>query len=159
MKDSVRTWVKKVYGPYTRKDGRKHVVLYDGTKRQTVSYPKWLMEQHIGRELTPDETVDHKDRNFTNNSLDNLQILTRAEHTSLDVRRVKVVEVVCIGCSKKLVRRGGDVHGNAKAGKAGPFCRPCAGTYGANVRNKRIEKLPPQGEIPIEDREYYFKDK
>jgi hypothetical protein len=42
----------KIYGPYTRKDGRKHVIVhYDGGRIRTVSYPKWLMEQHLGREL------------------------------------------------------------------------------------------------------------
>src|SRR5580704_15869782 len=45
-----------VHGPYLRKDGRKHVVLYwrenDARRRQTISYPKWLMEQHVGRTLT-----------------------------------------------------------------------------------------------------------
>ena len=29
----VDTAVIKVYGPYVREDGRKHVILYDGTRR------------------------------------------------------------------------------------------------------------------------------
>ena len=35
----------KVFGPYVRKDGRKHVVLQDpNTKKlKTVSYPKYLV--------------------------------------------------------------------------------------------------------------------
>ena len=37
----------KIYGPYTRKeDNRQHVIIIDGEKRRTVSYPKFLMEQH-----------------------------------------------------------------------------------------------------------------
>lgn len=69
----------KIYGPYTRKDGRKHVILYDPNVglRKTVSYPKYLMEQHIGRPLEKWETVDHIDEDFTNDNLDNLQILSR----------------------------------------------------------------------------------
>ena len=48
----------KVYGPYTRKDGRKHVVIVNnnGTKT-TKSYPRYLMEQHLGRSLEPSEIV------------------------------------------------------------------------------------------------------
>ena len=72
----------KMYGPYTRKDGRQHIVLYDFEKniRKTVSYPKYLLEQKLGRELLPNETCDHIDGDHTNNDLDNLQILTREEN-------------------------------------------------------------------------------
>jgi hypothetical protein len=71
----------KIYGPYLRKDGRKHVVIVhpDGRK-QTKSYPRLLLEQKLGRELTKEETVDHKDDDFTNDSLDNLQILSLANN-------------------------------------------------------------------------------
>jgi|GraSoi2013_100cm_1033763.scaffolds.fasta_scaffold18608_2 hypothetical protein len=67
-----------VYGPYSRKDERKHVVLWDGIKTSTVSYPKFLMERKIGRKLEPHETVDHINGNFTDDRPENLQILTRA---------------------------------------------------------------------------------
>jgi len=39
-----------------------------------------LMEQHIGRLLTKDEIVHHRDENKQNNCLDNLQLMTRSEH-------------------------------------------------------------------------------
>lgn len=76
-----------IYGPYTRKDGRKHIILRAkgsgkgglGTNI-TYSYPKWLLEQKIGRKLSSKETCDHIDNNFTNDSLDNLQVLTRGEN-------------------------------------------------------------------------------
>ena len=42
-----------------------------------------LMEQHLGRVLAVDECVHHKDGNKLNNSLDNLEVLDRAKHTSL----------------------------------------------------------------------------
>jgi hypothetical protein len=35
----------KIYGPYTGKDGRQRIVLYENGKRTTVSYPKYLLEQ------------------------------------------------------------------------------------------------------------------
>ena len=44
--------VKKVHGPYTRKDGRKHVVtVFEDGSKKTTSYPKWVKEQELGREL------------------------------------------------------------------------------------------------------------
>lgn len=74
----------KVNGPYARKDGRKHIVLNnsklskgDPNKLRTLSWPKALVEVREGRLLLDDETADHKDENFTNDDLSNLQILTR----------------------------------------------------------------------------------
>ena len=64
--------VVKVYGPYKAKDSRLRVVLAfkDGSKK-TVSYPKYIMEIHLGRYLTIDETVDHIDCDPLNNDLTN----------------------------------------------------------------------------------------
>lgn len=42
-----------------------------------------LMEKHIGRRLFKNEVVHHRDENKENNSLDNLQLMTRAEHARL----------------------------------------------------------------------------
>ena len=57
-----------VYGPYKRKDDRQIVVVvHRNGKRRTVSYPKWLLECHLGRKLHKDrETVDHWDSDFNN---------------------------------------------------------------------------------------------
>ena len=63
----------KVYGPYTRKDGRQHVILvHEDLSRQTMSYPKYLMEQHLKRALLASETVDHINNDFTDNRIENL---------------------------------------------------------------------------------------
>jgi hypothetical protein len=69
-----------VYGPYTRKDGRKHVVLWDGVKTKTVSYPKFLMERKLGRKLIPPETVDHINGDFSDDRPENLQVLNRRDN-------------------------------------------------------------------------------
>ena len=76
----------KVYGPYTRPDGRQHVILiFEDGQRRTVSYPKYLMEQKLGRELDPDlETINHKNGDFTDNRWENLEILSRVDHAHLD---------------------------------------------------------------------------
>jgi len=143
----------KIYGPYYRKDGRQHVIIIDGTKRRTVSYPKYLMEQRLGRKLDLSETVDHINRDFTNNDPSNLQILERKKHAALDVRRVMPVIVKCIHCGKEMKRSHKDAYRNALKGKAGPFCKSCAGRYGANLQNRKCRKLEAQ--IVPKNRCYY----
>jgi len=47
------------------------------------SFHTVLLEKHLGRRLFPNEVVHHIDHDRTNNALENLQLLTRAEHASL----------------------------------------------------------------------------
>ncbi|MBF84897.1 MAG: hypothetical protein CL489_10600 [Acidobacteria bacterium] len=142
----------KLYGPYTRKDGRKHVCLVhkETGKRKTVSYPKYLMENHLRRFLTDDETVDHIDCDFTNNAISNLRVMDRSQHSREDVKRLKPVEFECPMCSTSFSLEGDRLRTfskNLTQDKAGPFCsRKCAGLYGAKVQNG-MERLPPAKEI------------
>jgi len=99
----------QVYGPYKRKDGRMHIVLTHHIskgqidKRKTVSYPKYIVENYLGRYLTEDETVDHIDGNFSNNELSNLRVVPRSihckSHTSSRVKTSKV----CVICGKEFI--------------------------------------------------------
>lgn len=135
----------KVYGPYTRKDGRQHVVLVEGDCKRTVSYPKYLMEKHLGRELNDNETVDHTNRDFTDNRIENLQILERSPHSKLDVTRAHLVEITCVLCKKVVYKKGSTLRHNSKQGKAGPFCsRACAGKYGKEIQMGSTQKLDTQ---------------
>lgn len=143
-----------VYGPYKKQDGRQIVIVIDNNgKRRTVSYPKWLMELQVGRQLGPDETIDHWDSNFENNDMDNLRIVPRDQHSADDTRRVKLVKFTCAWCDKEFERSPRLVRDKAKKNKAGPFCsRTCAGKYSRMLQLKLIEKLDSQ---PIVDSEYY----
>lgn len=144
----------KVYGPYTRKDGRQHIILYDPItqKRKTISYPKYLIEQYLGRELEADETVDHIDRDFTNNDLSNLQILKRHVHSSLDAYRSVPYKLTCQWCTVEFERLPRFEDHSKKQGKKGVFCsRKCAGKYGKYIQQggKAFE------EKEVQTREYY----
>lgn len=135
----------KIFGPYLRKDGRKHIcIVYSTGERKTKSYPRWLLEQHLGRELLPSETVDHIDNDFTNDSLSNLQILSRAENTrkgmSLNSRKMKYYEFICPCCGTPAVKKLKDVKSNHKNRHSGPFCsRKCAG-ISSHILTKEINK-------------------
>lgn len=129
----------KVYGPYRRKDGRQHMVIKDGnSKKTTVSYPKYLTEKRLGRYLTEDETIDHIDNDFNNNSPENIRILSRKRHGEEDAIRLKPMLFLCPECGIKFYEEGKRLHdiiSNRRRGKAGPFCsRSCAGIYGKKVQ-------------------------
>ena len=138
----------KIYGPYTRKDGRKHVCLVhlETGKRKTVSYPKYLMEIHLGKYLEARETVDHIDCDFTNDDLSNLRVLSRTEHARQDARTLASQDFTCIMCGKDFTSSGKRLRklsSNLYRGQAGPFCsRSCVGKYGALVQQGKMDKLP-----------------
>lgn len=127
----------KILGPYLRKDGRKHVCIYFKKKWRTVSYPKYLIELSIGRYLRKNETVDHRNNNFTDDSLDNLQIITRKKHAKLDAKRVKDIILICQVCNQAFTLTA-NKRANIKRTtvKSGPYCsKQCAG-FASHYLNK-----------------------
>jgi len=147
----------QIYGPYTRPNGRRLIIEVNRNgKRRTVSYPKWLLEQQLGRKLDPNkETVDHIDSNLLNNDINNLRIMPRKEHSAEDTRRVKLVDFSCPWCDKNFARSPRLVRDKSKKKKSGPFCsRRCAGKYSRQLQLKLIDKLSPQ---PFLASEYYKK--
>ena len=117
--------------PHISKEGYKYIcVKVDGKSRYYLEH-RWLMEQHIGRRLGTDEVVHHLNENKLDNRIENLEILSREEHTRMHAKTAELYKCVCPLCDKEFEREGRDVRGNIKKGKAGPFCsRECAGKYG-----------------------------
>lgn len=74
------------------KIGSKYAISLRGTG--TVGYIKeygkhqhrLVMEKKLGRKLTSNEIVHHVDDNKHNNNINNLKLLTRAEHMNIHVR-------------------------------------------------------------------------
>src|ERR1035437_1072062 len=99
-----------VLGPYLRPDGRQHVVLNNtnaskGTKgkTKTISYRKAIVESNRGSRLLPNETVDHDNRMFEDNSESNLIVRDLVEHTQLDALRVEALPVDCPSCGESFI--------------------------------------------------------
>lgn len=135
----------KVNGPYDRKDGRQHIILNNTNlangikgKTKTISYPKAIIEVELKRRLSPNETVDHIDKNPLNNNLCNLQVLSRKAHVLLDAKRRKPIIVNCTICGKLFEAN----RGQLRKDKSGFFCsRSCSGKYGAEIQNGRRVKV------------------
>jgi len=72
-----------------RGKGRKdRVYTYDGyitvsSEGDRYQVHRRVMENHIGRKLSTKELVHHKDGNRKNNSIENLEILSRSEHMKI----------------------------------------------------------------------------
>ena len=137
----------KTYGPYKRKSDGRWVILVqdnDDGKFKTKSYPKYLMEQSLGKDLG-DLTVDHWDSNVDNNSLDNLRVIERAEHSRQDTRRVEPVKLKCSMCQKEFERLPRLLRDKHKKGAKGVFCsRQCSGKYNRLSQLGRVDILPVQ---------------
>ena len=58
-------------------EGRKEMMVHD-----------MLMETHLGRRLAPTECVHHKNEDKTDNRLENLELMTHAEHSALHNREL-----------------------------------------------------------------------
>lgn len=104
----------KIYGPYSSgADGRARLVLYnpvEGTKT-TKLLARVVLECHLGRQLTAQETVDHIDGNKLNDSVENLRILSRAENA----RRSAIGNTNALGFKQKeSSKQSGSKNGGAK---------------------------------------------
>lgn len=138
-----------IYGPYTRADGRQHIVLNNANKSKgeagktkTISYPKAIMENYLRRRLLDNETVDHIDGDFTNNDIANLQVLDRAYHAKKDVVRADYGTCLCAWCGKEFKMTKS--RSNDRAKNRPHFCsKSCSGKYGAYIQ-KGGEPFDPQ---------------
>lgn len=147
-----RTW-----GPYSRKsDGRQIIIVQDTetSKPRTVSYPKYLMEEKLNRRLDPNnETIDHWDSDFNNNDINNLRIVPRKEHSTLDTKRVKLVDLNCCECGKDFKRSPRLIRMRNKSNASGYYCsRECAGKHNRKRQLGKADKFPTPEYV---DSEYY----
>ena len=58
--------------------------LFPGVR--SVYHSRVVMAEHLGRQLTKQEHIHHKDGNKLNDKIDNLEILSSSEHKRLHMR-------------------------------------------------------------------------
>lgn len=70
------------YVVHHKKENRNYVMLRNSKtdKRTTMQYAKYLMCIKLGRPLYDNEQVDHIDGDKTNDSINNLQVLSKEAH-------------------------------------------------------------------------------
>ena len=88
----------------TNKENRKTVILVNNKNdRSSTQYARYLMAVELGRFLTEHETVDHIDNDKTNDSLDNLQILSRSENNIKQFKKPDAI-LSCPVCKNTFTR-------------------------------------------------------
>lgn len=138
----------KVYGPYryTDRSGKNRLLvnLVEAGVKRSQSYPRYLMEQHLGRKLSRDEDVDHIDRDPMNNEFSNLRVLSARENRGRHSKPAELHHFTCPICGTDAVRAARQVKHNLKQGKAGPFCgKKCARAWQASSRSPIGRRLRP----------------
>lgn len=96
----------KVYGPYYRKDGRRHVIIvFPDKTRKTVSYPKYSMELKLGRYLGKQEQIHHIDGNPNNDRIENIAISIIGQHQEYHHSNLmnKKYTLICMACKNEFV--------------------------------------------------------
>ena len=91
----------------TNGDGRKTVILFNSEQdRSSTAYARYVMAVKLKRYLTSDEEVDHIDCNKFDDSLENLQLLTKEEHREKTTaeRAVPPLKFICECCGKDFER-------------------------------------------------------
>lgn len=65
---------------YMTNDGYSILVLSPGRKGKRILEHRYMMEQHVKRPLKSTELVHHKNGEKLDNSLENLELMSQAEH-------------------------------------------------------------------------------
>lgn len=85
------------------KDHRVRIIIYKDGKTTSMSYPKYLIEQHLGRKLHRSEHVHHIDGNPENNDLDNLMVIDCKLHEQMHNLKYYDKIAVCDICHRSFI--------------------------------------------------------
>lgn len=121
-------WAK---GYLVHNGDRRTVILYNNPKdRSSTSYARYIMSVHLGRYLEDSEHVDHIDNDKSNDTIENLQLLSQLENSTKEGKRRGrlMVKLICPCCGNKFTRRRGNTHLEPSQVKIVTTCsRSCSG--------------------------------
>jgi hypothetical protein len=78
----------------------RHICAPDGSEPREH---RWLMKQYLKRDLHVDEVVHHKNGIKTDNRIENLEVISRAEHTRLHLKQESISRI-CQICGESFIR-------------------------------------------------------
>lgn len=98
-----------------------------------------VMELHLGRYLTANEVVHHKDGNKQNNAISNLELLSNEDHSREHNVPLEPLSLVCPCCGKGFQRKRNQ-RASVKGYKLAFCSRSCSGKYYKKVARARGEE-------------------
>lgn len=133
---------------YTNNEGRKFVIYKENGKSRTKTYARYLMEQHLGRELLPNEDVHHIDGDRTNDVIENLIVLDHVEHVKLhNLPKYQDTEEICFICGNKFImtaeqhsqrernfNRSSRIYTKSNLKNVYFCCKSCSSKYGRAIQ-------------------------
>jgi len=112
-----------IYQPHKTKEGYLRIGI--GLNKR-IYYHRFIMEQHLGRKLRPNENVHHKNGNRQDNRIENLLLITRSQHTKIFHPKKPEVDWTKINVLPKTTRW----HPNSKQRCLVSKCRKMSTTRG-----------------------------
>jgi len=121
-------------------------VRYEDGSWRTLSEHREVMESHLGRALTSDEIVHHKNEDKRDNRVENLEVMLVNDHSKHHAPEPNLVTLECKECGATFQRKARWEKHNRKQKKAGPFCgRSCAARWSILNRGKSPQDRPRRG--------------
>jgi len=100
---------------------------------------RFRMAEHLGRSLTSEEVVHHRDGDMKNNDITNLELMSGAKHTSLHHKGIEIT-FVCPECGAAFCKPPRKVNG------VRTFCsKSCASSFYGKKRHRSENRLLKHG--------------
>lgn len=139
-------------------EGRRTLTLYNSpSDRSSTQYARYLLAVSLGRFLTKDEHVDHIDNDKTNDSIENIRVVSLQENNTKESKRrgIILIKIICPVCKTTFSRRKGLTQMvNSHKGKITCCSKYCACTLKHHKIDDELRELVSEESIILEYKQH-----